>query len=169
MFREELRQDLGIRRREEDLLHPRVWTPVEASDTAAQVLIKGQLGHQGQVREVTAVNAACRPWRPIDNWPMTRKTTPTAASTAIAAYQSRPHRRHSTGGTTPAAQLVEGRYPAFATCQPSIPWVSPSALPRKRTTLRPKPSRQLDRRQLHQEEKGFLTACIYGETCGKKE
>ena len=65
---------------------------------------------------------------------MTRKTTPTAASTAIAAYQSRPHQRHSTGRTTPATQLVEGRYPAFATCQPSIPWESPSALPRRRTT-----------------------------------
>ena len=39
---------------------------------------------------------------------MTWKTTPIAASTAIAACQSKPHQGHSSGGTIPAAQPVEG-------------------------------------------------------------
>ena len=58
---------------------------------------------------------------PSINRPMTQKTTPTAASAAIAKCQSRQRQGHSSGGTTQAAPRGAGRYPTFKTCQLSTP------------------------------------------------
>ena len=61
VLREELRQDLRIRRREESPLYPRARIHVEASDAAAQVLTQGRQREQGQVCEVTAVSGKSTP------------------------------------------------------------------------------------------------------------
>ena len=61
VLREELRQDLRIRRREKDPLHPRAWIYFKASDTTAQVLTQGQQGRRSQVCQVRAVSGKSTP------------------------------------------------------------------------------------------------------------